>query len=174
MLPDPAADPQASPAAKALAWKGKWNLPFYTDTWDGYAWARERFYDLARRAGASDLIFLTGDSHSFWANSVADAAGRPMGVELGTSGVSSPGDFIDSGFGPVLSPALDRAFAEYVPEVLWTDNMHNGYVRLDLERDHGRASFVAVDTVLTPAYRVATLRRYAVNKREGKVALDLL
>ncbi|OCC23421.1 alkaline phosphatase [Croceicoccus estronivorus] len=174
VLPDPSADPQASFAAKALAWKGKWNLPFYPDTWDGYPWARERFYDLARKAGASDLIFLTGDSHSFWANSLFDKTGNPAGIELGTSGISSPGDFISSGFGPGLSQSLDRAFAEYVPEVLWTDNMHNGYVRLDLERDHARASFIAVDTVLTTAYRVGTLRRYAVNKRDGALSLDLI
>ncbi|MCB2074142.1 MAG: alkaline phosphatase D family protein, partial [Novosphingobium sp.] len=58
ILPDPADDPDASGSAKALAWKGKWNLPFYPDTWDGYPWARERLYDLSRRAGAGDLVFL--------------------------------------------------------------------------------------------------------------------
>src|SRR3546814_6756492 len=61
-------------------------LPFYPDTWDGYPWARERLYDLSRRAGAGDLIFLTGDSHSFWANSLKDAQGRPAGLELGPAG----------------------------------------------------------------------------------------
>ncbi len=59
-----------------LAWKGKWGLPFYTDTWDGYPWAREELYKLSRKAGAGDLIFLTGDSHSFWANSLTDQDGE--------------------------------------------------------------------------------------------------
>jgi hypothetical protein len=111
-LPDPAGDPAASMAAKGLAWKGKWNLPFYTDAWDGYPWARERFYDLSRKAGAGDLVFLTGDSHSFWANRLFDGGKRPMGVEIGASGVTSPGDFVDSGFGDSLSAKLDKAFAD--------------------------------------------------------------
>ncbi|MEZ5734252.1 MAG: alkaline phosphatase D family protein [Novosphingobium sp.] len=169
ILPDPADDTDAISAAKALAWKGKWNLPFYPDTWDGYPWARERLYDLSRKAGAGDLIFLTGDSHSFWANRLADAQGRPAGIELGTAGISSPGDFISSGFGPDVSRKLDEAFAEHIAEVLWTDNMHQGYVRIELERTRGQASFVAVDTVLSPSFRVETLRRFAFARKDGAV-----
>lgn len=45
--------------------------------------ARERLYDLSRRAGAGDLVFLSGDSHSFWVNRLADGAGRPAGIEFG-------------------------------------------------------------------------------------------
>ena len=173
VLPDPSLDPDASLAARALAWKGKWNLPFYTDTWDGYPWARQRLYDLARKCGADDLIFLTGDSHSFWANVLADDHGRPAGVELGTSGISSPGDFMDSGFGPKLSSSLDQAFADNLPEVVWTDNMHNGYVRLDLERRGALASFVTVDTVLSREYRPGILRRYAIRAENGQLKLEL-
>jgi alkaline phosphatase D len=169
ILRDPAGDPEANIAARALAWKGKWSLPFYPDTWDGYPWARERLYDLSRKAGAGDLIFLTGDSHSFWANRLADAQGRPAGIELGTAGISSPGDFVESGFGPELSRRLDLAFAEHVPEVLWTDNMHQGYVRIELERARGLASFVAVDTVLSPDFRVETLRRQSFARKDGAV-----
>jgi alkaline phosphatase D len=170
ILPDPADDPEASFAAKALAWKGKWNLPFYPDTWDGYPWARERLYDLSRKAGAGDLVFLTGDSHSFWANRLADAQGRPAGIEIGTAGISSPGDFIESGFGPLLSRKLDAAFADHVDEVLWTDNMHQGYVRIDLTRDAGLASFVAVDALASRYYRTATIRRMAFRRSNGTVA----
>lgn len=173
VLPDPANDPEASFAAKALAWKGKWNLPFYTDTWDGYGWARERLYELSRDAGASDLIFLTGDSHSFWANHLLDAKGKPAGIELGTSGISSPGDFISSGFGRDLSEKLDRAFTRYVDEVAWTDNMHNGYVRLDLQPRTAAASFVAVDTVLSPQYRVETLLRFPISRQDGHLSFEI-
>lgn len=174
ILPDPFAENppfegDALEAARALAWKGKWNLPFYPDTWDGYPWARERLYDLSRQAGAGDLIFLTGDSHSFWTNSLKDAAGRPAGLELGTAGISSPGDFMASGFGPEISPKLDAAFAEHVPEVDWTDNMHQGYVRLELTREAGQASFIAVDTVLSPVYRTHVIKRAKIERRDGSV-----
>jgi len=171
LIPDPAKADKLSGEARALAWKGKWNLPFYPDTWDGYEWARERLYALSRAAGAGDLVFLTGDSHSFWANRLADAAGRPAGVELGTAGVTSPGDFVESGFGPELSARLDQAFAEHNPEVVWTDNLHQGYVRLDLRRLVARADFVAVDTVMSRLYRTRLLKRFAMVRRDGALGL---
>ena len=175
VLPDPSA-PQPPFAGKVLenardlAAKGRAGLPFYPDTWDGYPWARERLYDLSRQAGASDLIFLTGDSHSFWANALKDGQGRPAGLELGTAGITSPGDFVESGYGPELSRALDRAFAEHVPEVVWTDNMHQGYVRLELERDHAEASFIAVDTVMERDFRTSTVKRFRIERRGAGIA----
>lgn len=181
ILPDPFAKlAAAAPAeraklaadpAVALAWKGRYNLPDYTDAWGGYPWARERLYDLSRRAGAGDLIFLSGDSHSFWANRLADAAGRPAGIEFGTAGISSPGDFVESGFGDATSRALDAAYAAHIPEVAWTDNMHQGYVRIDFARDRGVASFIAVDTVLSPDYRTSVLKRVPFARDGGQVAL---
>jgi alkaline phosphatase D len=167
ILPDPGVPeaPFTGPAldnARQLAAKGRAGLPFYPDTWDGYPWARERLYDLARKAGAADLIFLTGDSHSFWANNLKDAEGRPAGLELGTAGITSPGDFVESGFGDDLSRALDKAFADHVPEVEWTDNMHQGYVRLDLQRDGAEATFIAVDTIQSRAFRPFIVNRFAI------------
>lgn len=173
LIPDPFAEPEGSDEAKVLAWKGKWNMPFYSDTWDGYEWARERLYALSLRAGAGDLIFLTGDSHSFWANRLADAKGRPAGLELGTAGITSPGDFIESGFGAETSRKLDAAFAAHNPEIDWTDNMHQGYVRLELARKSALATFVAVDGLTTPRYETSVLRRYGIAPGPGGLAMTL-
>ncbi len=174
LIPDPATQAKPLPAAQDLAWKGKWNLPFYTDTWDGYEWARERLYAQARSAGVNDLIFLTGDSHSFWANRLADAGGRPMGIELGTAGITSPGDFVESGFDPATARRLDLALAEHNPEVVWTDNLHQGFVRLELRRDGARATFVAVDTVLRPQTGTSVLSQWRIGRSDGTLALDRL
>lgn len=158
--------------AIAFAWKGHFNLPDYLDAWGGYPWAREQLYGLARKAGANDLVFLSGDSHSFWVNRLADEAGRSTGIEFGTAGISSPGDFIDSGFAPDVAKALDRAYADHIPEVVWTDNMHQGYVRIEFGRDRGEATFVAVDTVLSPRFRTSVLHRAGFAKQaDGTVAL---
>ncbi len=172
ILPDPDATdtPFAGAAldnARQLAAKGRAGLPFYPDTWDGYPWAREQLYDLSRKAGAGDLVFLTGDSHSFWANSLKDAAGRSAGVELGTAGITSPGDFVESGFGDELSRALDKAFTDLIPEVVWTDNMHQGYVRLDLRRDAAEATFIAVDTIRSRAFRPFIVNRVMIMHEDG-------
>jgi alkaline phosphatase D len=174
VLPDPdtAEARFAGPAlenARQLAAKGRAGLPFYPDTWDGYPWAREQLYDLSHKAGAGDLIFLTGDSHSFWANSLKDDAGRPAGIELGTAGITSPGDFVESGFGDALSRALDEAFSAHVPEVVWTDNMHQGYVRLDLGRDAAEATFIAVDTIRSRAFRPFIVNRFRIAREATSI-----
>jgi len=174
LIPDPFASAGASDEVKTLAWKGKWNLPFYPDTWDGYEWARERLYRLSRTVGAGDLLFLTGDSHSFWANRLFDADGRPAGLELGTAGISSPGDFIASGVDPIVAAKLDRAFSNHNPEVVWTDNLHCGYVRVELTRTSGEATFVAVDTVTSKVYRTMVVQRYAILRRKSELVLEML
>ena len=171
LIPDPAKQAKPSVDARILGWKGKWNLPFYPDTWDGYEWARERLYSQARGAGVNDLVFLTGDSHSFWANQLADAAGRSTGIELGTAGITSPGDFIGSGFDPVTAAKLDRALEEHNPEVVWTDNLHQGYVRLVLGRNGGQADFVAVDTVLSRRYRARSVKRFGITPSTNGLTL---
>lgn len=172
LIPDPATQAKPLPAAVDLAWKGKWNLPFYPDTWDGYEWARERLYAQAQAAGVNDLVFLTGDSHSFWANRLADATGKLVGVELGTAGITSPGDFVESGFDPVTAGKLDQAFAEHNPEVIWTDNLHQGYVRLVLTPSAGHASFIAVSTVTSPAYRTRSITEWNLRKTAGELTLE--
>jgi alkaline phosphatase D len=153
-----------------LAWKGKWGLPFYTDTWDGYPWAREQLYALSRRAGAGDLIFMTGDSHSFWASKLADDAGRPAGIELGTAGITSPGDFMANGFSPKVAAQLDTALADHIDEVVWTDNMHQGYVRLRLERDHGDVEYIGMSTVLSRDYFTSVVKRFEILRKDGVVS----
>jgi alkaline phosphatase D len=160
------------PAAEVLAWKGRWNLPFYPDTWDGYSWARERLYDSAREAGATDLVFLTGDSHSFWANQLADGQGRATGVEIGTAGVTSPGDFVESGFGPKTAARLDKAFADHNPEVLWTDGLHQGYVRLELTPEAGLATFLSTPELDRPGDRTEVLQRWRLAREPSGVALS--
>ena len=153
----------------ALAWKGKWNLPFYTDTWDGYPAARERFYDLCRDVGAQDLLVLTGDSHSFWANELADGAEQPMGLEIGTAGVSSPGDFVETGWGDVISEKLDRTFESELDEIRWTDNLHQGFVRIILERQSAKVDFIAVNTVLAVDSRTRTIRSETITRKGDRI-----
>ena len=73
----------------------------------------------------------------------------------------------ESGFGDALSRALDKAFSDHVPEVVWTDNMRQGYVRLDLRREEAEATFIAIDTIRIRAFRPFIVNRFAV-ARDGK------
>lgn len=151
--------------AVAEEWKvmgrvGELDLPFYLDTWDGYGAARERFYDLCAAAGAKDLLVLTGDSHAYWQNQLFNQKGERMGVEIGTTGISSPGDFLRLGLeGAEL---LDNLVAEHNPEVIYTDNRYNGYVRVVLDHDKAATEFVTVSTVLKPEYKTEVVRSFNV------------
>jgi len=155
-----------------LFWKGKWNLPFYTDTWDGYPAARERLYAVASAARANDLIFLTGDSHSFWENPLFDAGGRSVGLEIGTAGISSPGDFVETGWMGDGPERLNALFSAALPEVNWTEDRHQGYVRIELTASEARSEFLAVSTCLSPEYRLSRLRKSVIRRVGGNLEVQ--
>ena len=144
---------------------GELDLPIYLDTWDGYPAARERFYEVCRRSGANDLVVLTGDSHSFWENRLFAANGLPMGVEIGTTGVTSPGDFV--ALGPEGALLMDELLAAHNPEIRWTDCRHNGYVRLVLDRQRGRADYVWITNIASPSWSGEVIRSAEISRREG-------
>jgi alkaline phosphatase D len=141
---------------------GRYDLPIYLDTWDGYAAAREDLYRQVLEAGVGDLLVLTGDSHAFWLNELSTQTGRRMGYEIGTSGISSPGDF--ERFGAGESVRLDELMIEHNPEVLWTNNRHRGYVSIGLTRDAAEVRYMAVSTVTSEQYRLSELKRTTIRR----------
>ena len=143
-------------------------LPMNLDAWDGYPAARERFYAMCRDAGAADLVVLTGDTHECWANRLADADGRPMGVEIGTPGVTSPGSAAYLG---ERAAAFAEMLAAGNEEVVWQGVGTNGYVDLTLEGETGRADWVAVSDVRERTYTAETAKRFGLEKCGGTVEL---
>ena len=162
--------PEGHPSGGAdFVWKGRYNLPMYLDTWYGYPWARERFYRQCAELGVRDLMVLTGDSHSFWANSLHRDDGSPMGVEIGTAGVSSPGDFVEQGFDRATAATLDRLLAQHNLDVNWTDNLYQGYVRLQLYPSQAEVDYVAVSTVTELNFSTQVIRRERVEPDQGSL-----
>ncbi|MEM7641022.1 MAG: alkaline phosphatase D family protein [Pseudomonadota bacterium] len=159
-----------SDGLKYLADHGRWNWPWYTDTWDGYPQARQAFYDMAAAAGARDLMVLTGDTHQFFAAELVDDNNRRMGVELGTAGISSPSEYVDTGLDPQVGRRLDAIYTDHMPELHWTDGLHNGYVRVVLGRDEAVAAVIAVSTVMSTDYETTTLFQERIAKSEGTLA----
>jgi len=143
---------------------GEFNLPLYLDTWDGYPAAREAFYKINKDLGVQDLLVLTGDSHSFWANQLFDAAGQAMGLELGTAGITSPGDFED--YGADTATLMDKLITQHNPEVNWTDCQHRGFIKLSIKPDLAKAEFISVDNILTEQYQVNKVKTLIIDKRD--------
>ncbi len=138
-------------------------MPFNLDAWDGYPAARERLYESFRRAGSEPLV-LAGDSHAFWANNLSDKAGNAVGVEFGTSSISSPsiGDTLPSvPLGDLLTVSS--------PEVVFCDQRSKGYILLTLTADAAKADYVGMSTIYSPEYTDTVLASYNLDaKAKGR------
>jgi alkaline phosphatase D len=119
-------------------------LPFNLDSWDGYPHARERLYATFQRAGTRPLV-LAGDSHASWTNNLHDASGQLVGVEVGSTAITSPS------YGSLL-PGIGRLLAAANEEVLFCDQDTKGYALVTLTPQQARADYIAVSTVLTKLF----------------------
>lgn len=147
---------------KSLTRFGDLELPDDLDTWEGYPAARERFYDIAKAAGTNDLLVLSGDSHSFWANQLFDENDNAMGLELGATGVTSPRSLLvlgDEGL-----KRFDESNAADNKEIVWSDGRHRGFIRLSIDHQSIHADFIAVSNVETREYEIQPVRAFDIEK----------
>ncbi|HEX6397591.1 MAG TPA: alkaline phosphatase D family protein [Steroidobacteraceae bacterium] len=139
------------------------------DVWDGYVAARRRLFDSVREPRIGNLVVLSGDIHSSWANELTldpwdatvydPATGRGvLGVEFATPAVSSPG-IADA------AQAARRAerFRSTSPHVKYVELRERGYVLLDLDHQRLQAEFWHVATVDAPS-REETMAAAFVNE----------
>lgn len=145
------------------------DIPLNTDAWDGYPAARERFYKAMSKAGARDLIVLTGDTHEWWANELRDQSGQRMGVELGTAAVTSPGS--SSYFGEEAE-TYSRLLNERNSMVQHHNPFGKGYIDLAFSQDGAQADFIEVSNVLTPDYEVERGTGFALERDNGSLRLN--
>jgi len=109
----------------------------YTDAWAGYPPARERLYAALAKHNTANPVVLTGDIHSFWVNDLANAAGKPVGVELVTSSIAT-------------STYNKAAVLRLNPQTKFHDGQRNGYVRCELRAAKLRADIVTIDDRADP------------------------
>ena len=170
---------------------GGGGLYLSNDKWDGYEPARDRL--LAQLAGRQNLVFLTGDAHEAYAFEVtADPNGLgynaltgegAVAVEFVATSITSRGD-PDSGGG--LTSVLDglATNAEQLlrltnPHLKYYENIHNGYVLLDLAPERLQAEFWMVPMVsqrtdeqsLDRAFTVASGSTRLVNASAATAAI---
>ncbi|MFT6519241.1 MAG: alkaline phosphatase D, partial [Candidatus Azotimanducaceae bacterium] len=158
-------DSAAAGALDGLTWLGERELPGDLDTWEGYPAARERFYNIAKEAGANDLLVLSGDSHSFWANQLFDDQDSAMGLELGATGITSPRSLLALG-----KPGLqrfDELTAATNKEILWSDGRHRGYIHVNISHASIHADFIAVSTVESRQYSTQIIRSFDIAKSDN-------
>ncbi|MEL7312578.1 MAG: alkaline phosphatase D family protein [Pseudomonadota bacterium] len=162
----PADDESVSSLVEGLTSLGALKLPANMDAWDGYPVARERLYEAAISAGVSDLLAVTGDTHVFWQNRLFDSRQQPMGLELGTSAITSPRGF--SQLGQPATERFDQLTAEQNRSVDWVDGRNRGFIKLTLEHTHATADFVALSSIEDRRFTTEVVRSVDI-RRDGDV-----
>lgn len=117
-----------------------------TDAWDGYPSDRRRLLDRVEAEGTKDVVFLTGDVHTAWANDVPGTGGVPVATELVCSSITSNNvdDFI--GARPrTVSLALEAAIQDENPHVRFVNLDDHGYCVLDVTAARIQMDWFAVD-----------------------------
>lgn len=129
-------------------------LPVGLDMWDGYPADRERLYDRFKAAKARPIV-LSGDSHSFWANELHDAAGKRVACEFGATGITSPG-------AGEISPGINAGdlIAHANPEVVFNDQVSKGFVLLTLTREQAKGEMVAVSTIVARDFTTKVVKTF--------------
>ncbi len=107
------------------------------DQWDGYNADRERLVDALRAAGTRDVVFVTGDIHTSWANELTTrdtGPARPAAAEFVVPSVTSDNinDFLGIPPGGPLSRLAATLIRTTNPHVRWVETDGHGFGVLDV------------------------------------------
>ncbi|MBK6611227.1 MAG: alkaline phosphatase D family protein [Sphingobacteriales bacterium] len=121
------------------------------DQWDGYPADRKRFYDIILDNNVKNVVVLTGDIHSSFANDLpykndttyVPATGEgSVAVEMVATSITSPGMPIPGGEG--LAKLLN-------PHIKYANLSQHGYILLDLNPDRAQGDWYYVNTIASPS-----------------------
>jgi alkaline phosphatase D len=125
------------------------------DQWDGYAGARERLLQFIQAKAIKNVIVLTGDIHSSWANDIAHNPYAPgynpatdaLAVEFVCPGITSP---FFTGGSAQLAKSFECLARATNPHTRFVDFEKNGYVVVDIDRSRAQAEWDHLDDVRNP------------------------
>jgi alkaline phosphatase D len=130
------------------------------DQWHAYPASRRRLLQFLGTTAPGNVVILTGDLHTSWANELAidptdpaqyDPANARFGVavEFVTPGITSPG------LPPMYLPIVEQA-RPFNPHLRWFDLVRQGYLVLDVVPDRVQAAWFLYDTIKMPGVAAET------------------
>ncbi len=134
------------------------------DQWDGYPYERQRFYDFVLGDSLKNVVVLTGDIHTAWANDLPlagyDTANRSksLGVEFVAPSITSGNELP-----PLITAPVISSLAQHVRYV---ELVQHGYYLLDVTPQRTQADFIYVSSIESKAYTTNDLNHYCVNDGE--------
>lgn len=135
---------------------------FFTfDSWQGYPREREELLQHIRTRGIKDVVFITGDIHTFIAGDVRTQMGHgePVAIELVGGSITSSGlgeTDLPAGEGVVIkgndqAPSTDPAIIATLRGInTWVDSAdfdHHGYGRIEARRTGLTSELVRLETI---------------------------
>ena len=133
------------------------------DQWDGYPAERNRFYGDILSNNINNLVVLTGDIHTSWANNLpgenydASTGSGSMGVEFVITSVTSVGF-------PFSLP--NEIITAANPHIQWSNLDQRGYLLLDVNKDRVQADWMLCESVFSSNTDVSRAKSYFVNDGE--------
>ena len=137
---------------------GKTPLVFNSDLWDGYPAERKRFYDVIQTAGIGNLVILSGDQHTPWANDLPldsyNTDRKSLGVEFVTTSISSA---------PSIYP---DTVVRSNKHIRWGNMFGYGFMITDVNKSRVRNDFYTVSAVHTRMYNTTCTKSFQVKDGE--------
>jgi alkaline phosphatase D len=135
-----------------------------SDQWDGYAAERQEILNYIYGMNINNVVILTGDIHTSWANDVPNPTINSYGsngqgsgcVEFVTTSVTSPS--VDFGQG-VGAWAIQQAN----PHIKWVNLIERGYFILDVNTSRCQADWYFANTIDNTTFNEQFAQAYYVN-----------
>lgn len=135
------------------------------DQWDGYDGSRRRLYSTIRDTAGGNVVVLTGDIHSSWANELTEEPLDPglynpetgegsVAVEFVVPAVTSPGLDIPG----VNSPAFQDLLRQYNPHIKYFETGKRGYLILEITADRVQSDWYNFESIAEESVEPETFR----------------
>jgi alkaline phosphatase D len=153
--------PGLQPVAGALEQVGiaRNGAVFNADQWDGYGADQQALVDTMANKAKGDVVVLTGDIHSSWANDIpadpgtyvpVDGANNSVAVEFVTPSVTSDG-FAEILGGPQAAQAATTAVQGSNRHVRFLEGVRHGFLVVDVTPERVQTDYVYISDRLDPA-----------------------
>ncbi|MDW5288943.1 alkaline phosphatase D family protein [Formosa sp. PL04] len=125
-------------------------IPYNLDAWDGYPVDREIIYNALN---GKKIVTLAGDTHNAWKNVLTSQNGTEVGIELATSGISSPGFETYLGdTNPAIIAGFEQALTVLVDGLQYFDASRRGFLMATFTPSEVKSDWIFVDTILSESY----------------------
>jgi len=138
-----------------------------SDQWDGYNYERQQLYNHVRSNNIDNMVILTGDIHTSWANDLPDSnynatsGANSAGVEFVVTSVTSSNSLTNN-IPALLIPLFEAAN----PHIKYYDLVNHGYYILDLSKPKAQADWNNVSTIESQTYTSSVAASWFANDQE--------